>query len=127
MSHHDYSSKKANPSDGFSQARNQLGAPGGVKSFLREAQISEKICPIIFNYANIFFQWGRNVLQGRLRTPSPLVTGLCPIALKYVQHIFPVGPKIFLASYGPGFARYCCIDRLAIVQALKMNVHLSQR
>jgi len=30
--------KKDNPSDGFAQARNQLGTPGGAKSFLRGAQ-----------------------------------------------------------------------------------------
>jgi len=37
--------KKANPSHGFAQARNQLGIPGGAKSFLRGAQIF-KLCPI---------------------------------------------------------------------------------
>ena len=29
--------KKANPPDVFAQARNQLGTPGGAKSFLRGA------------------------------------------------------------------------------------------
>jgi len=43
------------------QARNQLGTPGGAKSFLRGGK---------------FFK-------------------LCPIALKYVQHIFPGGGKVF--------------------------------
>jgi len=42
MSHHDYSSKKPIHQDGFSQTRNQLGAPGGAKSFLRG--------PSFFNY-----------------------------------------------------------------------------
>jgi len=37
--------KKVIPSDGFAQARNQLGTPGGEKSFLRRAQIL-KLCPI---------------------------------------------------------------------------------
>ena len=37
--------RKANPSDVFTQARNQLGTPGGEKSFLRGAQIF-KLCPI---------------------------------------------------------------------------------
>jgi len=32
--------KKANPSDGFAPARNQLGTPGGGKSFLGGAQLS---------------------------------------------------------------------------------------
>ena len=115
--------KKANPSDGFAQARNQLGTPGGAKSFLREAQIF-KLCPIrpvtslghqgwrrvfsvgpkFFNYAQKNFPWGRKGLQGRLRPLFPLVTGLCPIVLKYVQHIFTGGPKIFLAGCGPVFA-----------------------
>jgi len=52
MSHYDYSSKKNNnPSDGFAQARNQLGKSGGAKSFLRGAQIFQtmsnnfKLCP----------------------------------------------------------------------------------
>ena len=45
MSHHDYSSKKNNPSDGFDQARNRLGIPGGAKSFLRGTQIF-KLCTI---------------------------------------------------------------------------------
>ena len=49
---------------------------------------------------------------------------MCPIVLKYVQHIFTGGPKIFLASYGPGFAPECCVDRLATVEALKLNVDL---
>ena len=31
--------KKSNPSEGFAQARNQLGTPGGAKSFLVGAQI----------------------------------------------------------------------------------------
>ena len=85
------------------QARNQLGTPGVVKSFLRGAQILI-ICSIVFNYAQKIFPGGRKGLYGRLRPPFPLVTGLCPVVLKYVQHIFPGGPKIFLASYGPGFA-----------------------
>jgi len=43
--------KKANPSDSFAQARNQLGTPGVAKSFLRGAQIfqtmsnSFQLCP----------------------------------------------------------------------------------
>jgi len=37
--------KKANPSDGFAQVRNQVGIPGGAKDFLRGAQIF-KLCPI---------------------------------------------------------------------------------
>jgi len=56
--------------------------------------------------------------------PSPLVTGLCPIVLKYMSNTFYRRAKIFPASYGPGFAPQCCVDRLATVEALKINVHL---
>ena len=74
---------------------------------------------------NRFFSpGGRKCLRGRLRPPFPLITDLCPIVLKYVQHIFPGGPKIFLASCQPGFAPLFCVDGLATVEALKMNVHL---
>jgi len=72
---------------------------------------------------NRFSQGGRKGLQVRLRPPL-LVTGLCPIVLKYVLHIFTGGPKIFIASYGPGFAPYCCVDRTSTAETLKMNVHL---
>jgi len=122
--------KKANPSDGFAQARNQLGTPSGAMSFLREDQIVElcpirpvtslghqgwrrvfwegpkfsTLCPIVFNYAQQIFPGGAKRFAGRLRPPFPLVTGLCPIVLKNVQHIFTGGPYIFLASYGLGFA-----------------------
>ena len=96
MSHHDLIVKKANPSNGFAQARNQLGTPGVAKSFLRGAQIfqtmsnSFQLCPTDFSR-------GRKCLQRRLRPLSPVVTGLCPIVSKYVQYIFTGGPKIFLA------------------------------
>ena len=121
--------KNANPSDGFSQVRNQLGTPGGAKSFLRGAQIFKlcpirpvtslghqgwrrvfwegpkffKLCPIVFNYAQRIFQGGLKGLKIRLRPPSPVVTDLCPVVLKYVRHIFTRGPKIFLLSYGLGY------------------------
>jgi len=38
---------------------------------------------------------------------APFPTGYGPVSnsLKYVQHIFTEGPKIFLANCGPGFAR----------------------
>ena len=138
--------KKANPPDGFAQARNQLGIPGRVKSFLRGAQTFKlcpirsvtslghqgwrrvfweeptffKLCPIVFNYAQQIFPGGRNGLLRGFAPLSPLVTGLCPIVLKYIQHIFTGGAKIVL----PGFAPQCCVDRLTTVEALKMNVHL---
>ena len=38
---------------------------------------------------NIFFQGVENVCGGGFTPLSPLVTDLCPIVLKYVQHIFP--------------------------------------
>jgi len=116
-----------------SEARaDRLGTPSGAMSFLRGAQIFKlcpirpitslghqgwrrvfwkghkffQLCPTVFNYAQQIFSrfFQRKILQGSLRTTSPLVMGLCPISLKYVQHIFPGRPEIFLASYGPGFA-----------------------
>jgi len=55
---------------------------------------------------NIFFQ-GAKRFAGKAASPTiPLVTGLCPIVLKYVLHAFPGGAEIFLVSYGPGFAPY---------------------
>jgi len=45
-------------------------------------------------------------------------------SFKVCPTYFTGGAKIFLASYGPGFASQCCVDRLATVKALKMNVHL---
>jgi len=44
---------------------------------------------------NRFFQWGRKGLQEGFALLSTLVTGLCPVVLKYVQHIFTGGPKFF--------------------------------
>ena len=79
------------------QALNQLGTPGVAKSFLRGPQI--------FQTMSIgFSRGGEKVCRGGFAPLSPVITGLCPIVLKYVQHIFPGGPKLFLASYGPGFA-----------------------
>ena len=73
---------------------------------------------------NRFFQGSEMVCRGDFAPLSTLVIGLCPIVLKYVQRIFTGEPKIFLASYGPGFAPLCCVDRLATVEALKKNIHL---
>jgi len=83
-----------------------------------------KLWPVVFNYAQQIFPGGAKRFAGEASPPLPVVTGLCPIVLKYVQHIFTGGSKFFLASYGPGFAPYCCVDRLATVEALKMNAHL---
>jgi len=106
--------KKANPSDDFAQARNQLGTPGGAKSFLRGVQ-NFKTMSNTFQYAQqIFVGEGEKICKGDFALLSPLVTSLCPILSKYVQHIFK----------GRGdFAPYCCVDRLATVEAFKMNVH----
>ena len=85
------------------QARKQLGTPGVAKSFLRGPQIFQtvstgfQLCPTDFSMG------GKKVCRGGF-APYPLVTGLCTIVLKYVQHIFPGGPKYFLASNGPGFS-----------------------
>ena len=40
------------------QARNQVGTPGGPKSFLRMAQIF-KLCSIVLNYVQHIFPGGR--------------------------------------------------------------------
>ena len=56
--------QKANPSDGFAQARNQLGTPGLAKSFLRGAQIfqtmsnSFQLCPKCFSRVQKRFAGG---------------------------------------------------------------------
>ena len=57
------------------QARNQLGTPGGAKSFLIGAQIFEP-WPIILYYSmpNTFFQWGWKILQWGFFPQAPLVT-----------------------------------------------------
>ena len=133
--------KNANPSDGFSQVRNQLGTPGGAKSFLRGAQIFKlcpirpvtsmghqgwqrvfwkgpkffKLCPIVFNYAQQIFPGGAKRFAVKASPPSPLVTGLCPIVLSMSTH-FPGGPTFFLGSYGHGFAPKCCVGSLATVE-----------
>jgi len=76
------------------QARNQLGTPGGAKSFSRGPNFF-KLCPIVLNYSmsNTFFQGG--ILQGRLRPScAPLVTGLngskkISYENKDTEHSFP--------------------------------------
>jgi len=94
-----------------SEARaDRLGTPGGAMRFLRGAQIFKlspirpvtslgqqgwrrvfwkgpkffQLCPTVFNYAQQIFSrfFQRKILQGRHRTTSPLVMGLCPMALK---------------------------------------------
>jgi len=59
---------------------------------------SFQLCPTDFS------RGVEKVCRGGFAPFFPLVTGLCPIVLKYVQHIFARGPKIFLADYGLGFA-----------------------
>jgi len=54
---------------------------------------------------NRFFQGREEVCKGGFSPFHPLVTGLCPIVLKYAQHILTGGSKNFLAGYGPGFAQ----------------------
>jgi len=74
------------------QARNQLGAPRVAKSFLRRDEIfqtmsnSFQLCPTDFSRAAKRF-------VGEASPPSTLVTGLCPIVLMYVQHIFQEAEK----------------------------------
>jgi len=141
--------KKVNPSDGFAQARIQLGTSGGAKSFLRGVQIF-KLCPIrpvtslghqgceeFYERAQTFqtmtssfqlcptdFSRGcEKVCRGGF---APFTRGYGPVSnsFKVCPTHFAGGSKFFLASYGPGFAPYCCVDRLATVEALKMNAHL---
>jgi len=54
---------------GSPQARNQLGPPGGAKSFLRGAQIFE-LCPIASNCVQHIFPGGQKFSRGiLLRAP----------------------------------------------------------
>jgi len=73
--------------------------------------------------ANRFFQGGKKVCRGGF---APFPPGYGPVSnsFKVCPTIFTRGPKIFLASYGPGFAPQCCVDSLATVEALKINVYL---
>ena len=73
-----------------------------AKSFLRGPKFF-KLCPIVFNNPNRFFQGGGR-FAGKASPPFPLVTGLCPIVSKMSNTFLHGGAKIFLASYGPGFA-----------------------
>jgi len=47
-------------SDGHRQARNQLGTPGGAKSFLRGAQIFWTM-PTVLNHVQHIFPGGENI------------------------------------------------------------------
>jgi len=85
------------------QARNQLRTPEVAKSFLKGAHIFQTMSNSFQLYPKDFSLGGRKGLQGRLRTLSPGY-GSVSNSLKYVQHIFTGGPKIFLACYGSGFA-----------------------
>jgi len=59
------------------QARNQLGTPGGVKSFLRGAQIFWTMSNIFKLYPTHFSRGGEKISRGSFVPPaSPLVTGL---------------------------------------------------
>jgi len=52
----------------YYQARNQLGSPGGVKSFLRGPKFFE-LCPIISNYMQLTFPGGETFfLRGALQS-----------------------------------------------------------
>ena len=96
--------KKVNPSDGFAQVLNQLGTPEVAKSVLRGAEILQTMSNSFQLYPTDFSRGSEKVCRGGFVPLPPLVTGLCPIVLKYVQHIVPGGAKNFLARYGPGFA-----------------------
>jgi len=61
---------------GCIQARNQLGTPGGAKSFLRGAKCF-KLCPIVSNCVEHNFRRGGEIFCWR-RFP-PLVTGLAVV------------------------------------------------
>ena len=65
------------------QTRNQLGTPGGAKSFLRRDQIF-KLGPIVLNYFQRIFPGGRKFFSG-----IPLVTGLCEVPEEKI-----VGPEV---------------------------------
>jgi len=117
MSHHDYSSEKPIHQTVLPRPVTSLGYQVERRVFWEGSKFF-KLCSIVFNYAQQIFPGGWKGLQGRLRTPSR--PGYGPVSnsfrVGYVQHIFPRGPKIFLASYGPGFAPYCCADRLWSVE-----------
>jgi len=52
------------------QARNQLGTPGGAKSFLRGAQMFwTTVCPIVFNHIQHIFPGGVKNFLGGYSTP----------------------------------------------------------
>ena len=72
---------------------------------------------------NRFFQ-GSEKFAGEASPPFPPGYGPVSNRLKVCPTHFYRGPKIFLPSYGPGFAPQCCVDSLATVEALKINVHL---
>ena len=51
------------------QARNHLGTPGGVKSFLRGVQIFE-LCPIVLNHVQHIFPGGGENFSSAGEAPS---------------------------------------------------------
>jgi len=58
------------------QARNQLGTPGGAKSFLKGAQIF-KLCPIVSNYVQHTFSAGTKNFRGDLAPLRPSWLQFC--------------------------------------------------
>jgi len=63
---------------GGSQTRNQLGTPGGLKSFLRGAHI-------FYTMSNTFFQGGKIFSREGSAPPAPLlVTGLAEVTASFI-------------------------------------------
>ena len=105
------------------QARNQLGTLGVAKRFLRGTQIFHTMSNSFQLCSTDFSRGGEKVC--RETSPHfPPAYGPVSNSFKVCPTHFSGEPKIVLASYGPGFVPWCCVDRLATVEALKTNVHL---
>jgi len=78
---------------------------------------SSQLCPTDFS------REGQKGLQGKL---LPFPCGFWPVSnsFKVCPRHFYRRTENFLASYRPGFAPSCCVNRLATAEALKTNVHL---
>jgi len=74
-----YTADATNKDKQYSQARNQLGTPGGAKIFLRGAQIFLTMSNSFKIYPTNFSRGAKNILGGASTPASPLVMGLTTV------------------------------------------------
>ena len=84
--------KLCGANDTHAQVRNQLGTPGGAKSYMTGSKVFE-LCPIVLNDVQHIFPGGQKNFLGASPPCAPLVTDLHTLRVRIAKEVLALERK----------------------------------